>query len=278
MMIFVKYLMNMKIIEKYLYMFEKWFQVPNIYLSPIRDTDKNDPMKNIRMLCLIAGIIVFFNSCDRDPTKPGFQLKKPKPVNLRFELGEAKDYLWAKPGSYWIYKDSASGNIDTQTVTALQVESQTIKGTREETQHITVEFDKLRRFVYSSFHQRSYYDETLNPTPDGTSFDGSNRIVCERHAKGIIFSFFNPFIIDGVASDGFSTTTCKSIIETIPLQNKTYDHVAKFEIKNDVTWTSGSLPYFTSIYYWAKNVGLIKMELQKNTPENWELIEYNIIQ
>jgi hypothetical protein len=49
------------------------------------------------------------DDCHDDGTCP--------PENYRFELGELKSYLWAKPGSYWIYKNTKTGDLDTQICT-----------------------------------------------------------------------------------------------------------------------------------------------------------------
>jgi hypothetical protein len=57
MMIFVKYLLILKIVKEYLYMFEKRFQ--NIYVCSSEMTTKMNPMKSAFMLYLIAGICDF---------------------------------------------------------------------------------------------------------------------------------------------------------------------------------------------------------------------------
>jgi hypothetical protein len=238
-----------------------------------------NPMKSTSMLCChIAGIIVFCSSCDKDPTRSGLQLKKPKPVNIKFTLGEARDYLWGRPGSYWIYKDSATGTLDTQVVTEMQFNTQVVRGATEKTKHMTVEFDKLKRVVYSSFHQKSFTDETPDSSPDQPFFNGTFRAVLMRTGAGRFVPFFHPFKMNAWGGGATSTFTyCIGIDTAFQIQNKPYAHICMFETYIDYSWTN-TPPYFLGTYYWAKDIGLIKTVYEKEIRENWELIEYNIVQ
>ncbi len=190
----------------------------------------------------------------------------------RFKLGEAKAYLWAQPSSYWIYKNTATNELDTQICTSFVFDSLKTKGTQDYSNHINVEYDRIRRTIQSSYNQWIYYDETDKPEPNGSSFNGNYRIIIDRNANGSINTpFFYPFNINAWSSN----TQCKGIDTTLTIQGKTYANVVRFEISLDGLWEN-SPPYTGSKYYWAKDVGLIK-RTALNKPDNWELIEYNII-
>ncbi len=79
--------------------------------------------KNLLFILLLLNLVWALPSCGPkdchdDGTCP--------PEYYRFKLGEAKDYLWAKPGSYWIYKNTLNGALDTQTCTYFYFDSFTV--------------------------------------------------------------------------------------------------------------------------------------------------------
>lgn len=91
----------------------------------------------------------------------------------------------------------------------------------------------------------------------------------------MIECFFHPFEFGVHAGTGSHTCTYTGMDSTLIIQGKTYANVVKFEINLDGVWEN-SPPFTASKYYWAKDVGLIK-RIALNKPDNWELIEYNII-
>ncbi len=189
-------------------------------------------------------------------------------------LGEAKAYLLAKPNSYWIYKNTTTNELDTQICTAFLMDTIIKRGTRNDTKHITVEYERLRRFIQSSYNKWEYYDETAKYNPDAIRENktGVDRYVFSGDA-GINFPFFYPFNKD----ERIGNTQCKGMDTTLIIQGKTYAKVVQFEINNDGIWERKlNCIRSTNTYYWAKDVGLIKKEM-KTCNMSWELIEYNII-
>jgi hypothetical protein len=235
-------------------------------------------MKTIVSLLLVS-IIFIFNACkDKDCTKDG----SCPPQFYRFELGEAKSYLWALPGSYWIYKNTKTGDLDTQVCISLFVDTITVKGKQDFSRFKTVTYDKLYRTIHSSFNDWNYVDVTGNPGVDGISFKNEYRIIIDRQVsdEGIITPFFYPFQTGTYSGNGSSNTECKGMDSTMQLQGKTYFNVAKFEIDMDNIWYPNDHPvatrYPNANFYWAKDVGLIKRE-NKSENYSWELIDYYIV-
>ena len=217
---------------------------------------------------------------DKDPTKPGYQRKAPKPEYYTFRMTEVKDYVWFKPGSYWIYKNTKNNLLDTVTCTGFYYDSVTIKGTYDYSKHITLNYDRLEITTYSSHYKWYYRDWSGNTTPDAPNFK-KNRFLMDRTCpSGLLVPFFYPLDIGGFSGTGSSVTQLKSVEETLNIENEMYFKVAQFEIDSDDIWysdtTSNLIRYPKTRYYWAKNVGLVKRE---NVSENysWELIEHHII-
>jgi hypothetical protein len=75
-------------------------------------------------------VLLLLSSCDKDPSKPGYQGKPPKPEYYRIKMNEElKSYLWSKPGSYWIYKNTKTGDLDTHIIRSFYFDSILVKGT-----------------------------------------------------------------------------------------------------------------------------------------------------
>ena len=230
---------------------------------------------------LFLWVVLSINSCrDKDPTKPGYQRKPPMKEFYTFRMTEVKDYVWFKPGTYWIYKNTKNNLLDTVTCTSFYYDSVTIKGTYDYSKHITLNYDRLEITSYSSHYKWTYRDWSGNTTPDDKYFK-NNRFVMERTCpSGLLIPFFYPFDIKGYSGTGSSSTQLISVEEVINMQNKTFNKVAVFDIDSDDIWhhdtTSQIIRYPRTKYYWAQNVGLIKRE---NVSENysWELIDYNIV-
>jgi hypothetical protein len=228
-------------------------------------------MKSKVKFILIATMIVLCTckkkDCKKDGTCP--------PEFYRYKLGEAERYLGARTGSYWIYKDTFTGTLDTQFCTGYYLDSITTKGNQVFSKHVTVTYDQLF-FDISTSSRKSVYHCSTNPFTANATTQGY-RIILDRGIGGSgVECFFYPFDL-GIHAGTYHTTECLGTDSTMVVQGKTYREVVKFKISLDGSWEEGGLPLFTgSIYYWAKDVGLIRRE-GIHKPGNWELIDYKII-
>ncbi|MES2619012.1 MAG: hypothetical protein V4613_14130 [Bacteroidota bacterium] len=202
------------------------------------------------------------------------------PEYYRFRLNESKKYLFAKKGSWWTYKNTKSGELDTQTVTYFYFDSAFTSGTRNYSKHITIEYDILKRDITSSFNKWTYRESTRAPNADATSASYYS-IVINREVsnEGIIYPFFYPFNTNNGTGDGSTSTIFNRLDTSVIIQGKSYYNVVQFEIDIDNIWYSRLNPDApfnpTSIYYWAIDVGLIK-RTNKSENYSWELIDYKI--
>ena len=231
----------------------------SIYLLPI--------------LCLLMLL-----GCDKDPSKPGYQGKPPKPEFHDMSMSEdLKSYLWSKPGSYWIYKNTKTGDLDTQVCTGFLFNNITIKGDESHSKHITIKYDLIARNISSTYTKHGFYDETTRYYPNSTPFKGMFYALY-RHGNGSLISVFHyTFDYPRMSGTGSSYTTYIGMDSTLTIQGKTYQNVAKFDIDKDDIWEEKlNCIRSNNIYYWAKDVGLIKKQ-SISCNYSWELIEYNII-
>lgn len=211
---------------------------------------------------------------------------KPKDCNkdgscdeeyYRIRFGELKSYLWAREGSYWIYKNTQTGDLDTQTCTYFLYDSIKVRGTFNNTKYKILEYDKLIRTITSTFNQSTILDKTIDDSPDSKSFKNEVNIM-DRSVTGnigYVKVLVHPFNTGIGSSTGSSITRFIGIDSILIIQGKTYYNVAKFDIDKDDIWYNFA-SYPNTIYYWAKDVGLIK-RWNKSDNYSWELIDYNII-
>ncbi len=185
-------------------------------------------------------------------------------------LGEAKDYLYALPGSYWIYKNTVTGELDTQICVGFICDTIIRKGTQNYSRHITIEYERIKRVIESTFSMNIFYEETSFYNPDAPR---PLSTILNRHVDGHSTSIFlNPFISGG---GGSASGYYQGMDSTLVIQGKLYYNVAKFELDIDGIWEN-SPPFTGSQYYWAKDVGLVK-RLATARKDEWELINYQII-
>ncbi len=226
------------------------------------------------LLLLLLGVLAMgFNSCGpKDCHEDG----SCPPEYYRFKLGEGLNYLFAREGSYWIYKNTKTADLDTVICTYFRLDSIKQTGTINGRQNRTYHYDRLNRKLFSSFFKRYIYENTTSHNPDATTIDnGFYGLDREIGGLSIISAFHFPFNNVDISGNGAEVTRFVNLDSTVILNGKVYKNVAAFSISNDGTWED-TPPYTESIYYWAKDIGLIKRKsIQKNY--SWELIEYNIL-
>jgi hypothetical protein len=87
---------------------------------------------------------------------------------------------------------------------------------------------------------------------------------------------FYPFTKNKSGSNGVSRITCMGMDSTLIIQGKSYNNVVRFEIDVDGFKEKNCPIYLNTIYYWSRDVGLIKKQVV-TCNHSWELIEYKII-
>ncbi len=230
-----------------------------------------------KTICVFLWMLVLqtMTSCNSDCHDKG----NCDPEYYRFDLGEAKSYLWADTGSYWIYKNSKTGELDTQTCVGAITYWVNTKGTTNYAKHITIDYEVLYRKLYSTYNQWEYVDKTNSVNPNSATLE-NNKIVNRTVAgQGINYPFLFPASINYKYGTSNSLTTCTNTDTSIIVNGKTYDHVVVFEMNMDDIWYPNDHPlatrYPNAFYYWVKDIGLIK-RYNKGENYSWDLIDYKI--
>lgn len=221
------------------------------------------------LLC-IAVAASSLQSCKPDTPDPG-----PKDLGF-FGLGEAKDYVYFKPGTWWVYENTRTGLRDSIVVTY------SILDTLEQA-------NNKWRFTNEVFSVRSksmtdgYNYKLIQIEQTVESIDEPKNFIIptlERSNpyEGEIEPFYYPF--DNYKNGYFLTKK-----DTMIINNKIYHDVAVFYLVRDAIEPvpRNGKP---AKYYWAKKYGLVRKDLfesqfQGDTStlyHSWQLINSNIIQ
>ena len=100
-----------------------------------------------------------------------------------------KNYLYGLEGSYWIYRNTKTADLDTQTCMGFYYDSIKVRGTLNYSKYKIFEYDKISRTIYSSFYKTNIVDNTLDDSPDSRSFN-NGRIVLKRYVGELMNGIF----------------------------------------------------------------------------------------
>ncbi|MDP2176054.1 MAG: hypothetical protein Q8K70_09115 [Bacteroidota bacterium] len=230
-------------------------------------------------------IIIFLSACckDNNPYIEGCQTEPFEELGP-FNLDTMKPYVFFETGSYWIYKCDLTGELDSQYCVSSDAIVRKAIGVKR-----VYDFEN----IYSNNRSLKYKTNILmqgqTSDPDIINFDFG--IVWQRNIKGTIAPVLSTWQDKEKGfGNGVSDTYFRGKLPTFVVEGKEYHDVLVYEVLRDPTFpkpddqtglsigSSGN-----SIYYWAKNVGLIK--IQHNTGNYgvnppvaitllWNLIDY----
>lgn len=206
------------------------------------------------------------------------------PLVFRMRIEGAKDYLYADTGSWWIYINNKTGELDTHTVKFFRFDTVTRNCSDYNGRNITIVYDYLVRTIYSSYNKWEITDITSGYYSCDYSYYNAPEhkvLLTRKNSEGgnrFVYKF--PFIPGAKFHDYYSTTSYSGIDSTITLRGKTYSKVARFEVEHDNTWfgryaNTNAVIEPTAVYYWAKDVGIIS-RFNVSNHYSWELVDYKI--
>ena len=229
-------------------------------------------MKLLKLTFVVFSLIAItaLHSCKPEPPDP-------PPTDLGFfGLGEAKDYVYFKKGTWWVYQNTRTGEYDT-----IEVYTSVIDKLEQ--------VNKKWRFTNEVFSVRSksitngYNYKLIQIEQTVESIDEPKNFILptlERSNpyEGEIEPFYYPFNFKAYKY-------CLGVKDTMIINNKTYNDVAVFYIKSNGTEPL-PLKHKPEKYYWARNYGIVKKELfdskffgdTSTLYHSWKLINSNIIQ
>jgi len=226
-------------------------------------------MKVFKFLSLLCLIPLLLNSCkDDEPQYLG-----------EFRLGaEGESYIKFEPGSYWVYENDKTGEIDSVSMIYYQSNIRYFEGNRNTFHREDIAFQwRGSKTSYYSFR-------TVHPfvdSPDPADLRGVRmfNFPCRNIGNSVGMFFYDIGMTSESLGGGVSgqITTLRNKFDSLQVQDKWYYDVVEFEVDQDYSWDERRTKYF-----WAKNVGLIKREQYMNFTDeflqSWELTFYNVTQ
>jgi hypothetical protein len=199
----------------------------------------------MRNLFLIV-FIVFAVSCEKEK-------EEPTRIYSNYKISSSLYPYLFNENSYWIYKDTTTGNLDSVVLKQIGRSSYSIPPTSPgQGSQGSLEYFN---FTYTSSYNGNTYDEQLFSSVISRSFiDG-----------GFLF------LSDRVIGDSLMNIKILDVIDSLSIENNTYFNVTKMRIKNDY-YINGNYNYF-----YADSIGVIRKETLVNDSivETWNLLRKN---
>lgn len=223
-------------------------------------------MKNFVLKFLVLSIAFGLTCCkpDDEPTYLG-----------EFRLGEeGESYIKFEPGSYWIYENDMTQELDTIVMDYYYSTMRKFEGLKREYYREDISFGwrtgATGAYVFRSLHpfadltpEESFQSSVRHWSIPGGGLSGSKTAMMHMPPK------FNA----GGGSGQISQLA--ALHDSLLVKDTWYYDVAEFEVDIDPAWKGRPTKYF-----WAKHVGLIKREQYEHWTEaytqGWHLIEYNV--
>ena len=232
-----------------------------------------------KLLTITSLLALFSIACNKQTDKPTDGSSTFTDFNFSFQKRDL-DYVQIPKGTYFLYKDSASNNIDSVVVTSSQMEYN----------------------IHPAYTGTGLFDPNLpaysylNFSLQLKKFDGSNEedwfygIATTNNPKFILFGIGNLFpglflreralssnsdLQYGYYMLNSDTVFNKThIIPKLLVEGMEYNDVLGFTSTNGIDSTKYPYRYYASSYYWAKGVGIIKRSITKaQSTQTWTLVK-----
>ncbi len=226
-------------------------------------------------LTLLGVLFVFQGSrCKPDPPKPHPTIRRS------FYLGGVKDYLYFKPGSYWIYKNTVTNEIDTVKQVVMDTSRKRVAMDLPDAYYI-MDYTDIYYVQTSSLIKRNLV-HNLYPV---AAYSSGPYAVQKGFGFGMYTIFIYPFIRQ------FDTTVTYDIggrsfgtISKIQSGPYTFDSATQIRCYNSDFHPKSSIMKSQVVFadaFWVKGVGLARINIRSWDPETyetWILTDYKIIQ
>ena len=220
--------------------------------------------------------------------------EKPKdPITITYKLGEVKDYMYFKPGTWWVYEHDKTHERDSQYVTSCDYSVSTQTGREDWSKHITLQQETLSMRIRSNFKDGwgayNYFDiytngENVDAFPYPESVYVFNRTKVPSNSMGSSSSkvFRYPYQ-KGVNFEAHLDT----VFMNYTINSFTFDTVRVFAVSYGAAVMQ--TPFVptqdaSAKCYYAKGYGLVKItqntyKVLDGSPYNhsWSVVKMNIL-
>ena len=205
-------------------------------------------MKRAKFIIIILSALCFFVTCVKKET-----------VYPTYYFGqEFRDYVIYKPGSYWIYQELATGEID-----SIYLYKQSFY-INKSTQKIDYNYEGISESKISSLHDTlTYSGNVLGKNP------------CGEYKAITVNGFVNSNVNYFEGEIGYSALTASYTFYTEKKDSIEFNKLKFFEVKifENAMQIFSNQPFKT---YYSKHVGLVRTELFNG--QVWNLIRYKVSQ
>jgi hypothetical protein len=231
-------------------------------------------------LYLLCTALLLLNACKPDkPEEKVYLGYFPATVPLQ--------YLYFKPGSYWVYECDSTGELDSQIM--VKCDTPWLRKTYIDYQFIL--YNKKSITYNSSFNTYYASMDISYDKKDKDKYYFFNSISTKMPSNSALDCvFFYPFDSSFYGGIGSSPTYYKGHYDSMQVLGRWYKDVRVFKVQATSGWiklNSWRLPnlnHLTSVeYYWSKYMGLIRTRvftydnvLNKPFTHNWNLKRYLI--
>lgn len=191
-----------------------------------------------------------------------------------FYFGNYADYFYFKPGSYWIYENNKTGELDTCFLQQLVKDTVTFFGETSQFKNwYTTE--RINFYIFSSISKSSVAYQTSMPCMQCSPIDSSIHFILMRGSSSRVF-YSPPHKLEG-----------SHFYSTYQLGSETFSDVYRFDcpMSNTLTpWDKNKFNLFPTdmSFFWARGKGLIQLmykgKTQQGQPDSasWLLKQYHL--
>lgn len=230
------------------------------------------------IIAVLVGLLTMQVGCIKNKNKPN-----PKTVIASKEI---LDYEYFKKGTWWVYEDSLSGNIDSVVIFKSNYKIDTVFDSQS-SKNLIGYFDKWQWTANHSFegwNHDFYYDygaKTMSSEPN--AIDKIYTLQEDRYIQGV--DFHGPTTALSHPFTWFQTPNSFRILaiyDSLIINGKQYANILVIEDIDNVLWPPDGFNTFKKMNtytYWAKNIGIIKRTMENDKVKyNWQLKNYHIEQ
>lgn len=213
--------------------------------------------KIIASMAVATSILFYLPSCKKDHTDT--------PIEVKFSA-EGLSYVLLPLNKYFIYKDSASGTLDSVIVTQSKVDkifSPVAKDTISNWSAPAMNTEKIT--ILFSKHNGSSSEDWFY----GEAFAFS--MGSESDAPIILFE--KDRLTNTNKEVAFWYPFSNNVLPSITIEGKTYLNAVTFSFANTLITTQPT--YYKSTYYWVKGTGIIKREIRTSNSIKTDLLVRN---
>lgn len=230
----------------------------------------------IGALCIILVLLTYTCSCRKDPPKPHPNIDKGT-----YYLGEVKDYLYFKPGSYWVYHNTVTDQYDT--ITQISIDTSMKECSEDLPDGVYyARYTDLKYVQYSSLLNRKLMHSTRIPAAHNFGYTINRTYLDDIYPidyEIFIYPFHKPEDTNTTYSSRPLKFGEKYLFHSGTFQFDSAVQLRVFDLGFQPRSTITRNGIIKADHYWAKGYGLVKIDVFSFSPqtwETWELTDYKI--